>query len=178
MTSLFHHPTGARMLSAIALALLASCGGGGDDSGGGPPAPSAAPVVYTTPLSGAQEVPPTASSATATGTLTLDPATRTFSATVGTSGITGTMAHIHQGAIGVNGPIIFPLTESAPGSGNWSASGTLSEAQLGLLNAGNYYFNVHSAALPNGEIRGQINPASAAPTPAPAPMPETDGDGY
>jgi hypothetical protein len=84
----------------------------------------------------------------------------------------------------VAGPIIIPLAQTAPGSGTWTASGTLTDAQLALLNAGNYYFNVHSAAFPNGEIRGQIvqpsstpqqpasmQPASMQPTPTqPAPM--------
>lgn len=81
-----------------------------------------------------------------------------MTAAVTTSGIVGTMAHIHEGAVGVSGPIIFPMTESYAGSGAWSTAATLSEAQLATLRAGNYYFNVHSTAYPGGEIRGQIRP--------------------
>jgi len=85
-----------------------------------------------------------------------DSATKTMVASVATSGITGTAAHIHEGAVGVAGPVIFPLTETTPGSGKWGTSVVLTDAQLATLKAGGYYFNVHSAAFPDGEIRGQI----------------------
>jgi hypothetical protein len=114
--------------------------------------------VFVVPMSAAQEVPPPASSATGIGVLNLDPATRKFTARVTVSGLVANAAHIHNGAPGVNGPIIFPLTETAAGSGIWvsAADATLSEAQLATLAAGGLYFNAHSAAFPNGEIRGQI----------------------
>jgi hypothetical protein len=114
--------------------------------------------VFVVPMSPAQEVPPPASSATGTGTFVLDPATRKFSARLTVAGMAATAAHIHAAAPGVNGPIIFPLTETAAGSGVWvsAADSTLSEAQLAALNAGGLYFNAHSVAFPNGEIRGQI----------------------
>ena len=114
--------------------------------------------VFAAQLSSAQEVPANASSATGTGALSLDPASKKFSARITVTGIAATAAHIHAGAPGISGPILFPLTETAPGSGIWvsAAEATLSDAQLALLTSGSLYFNVHSAALPNGEIRGQI----------------------
>jgi hypothetical protein len=114
--------------------------------------------VFTAQMSAAQEVPPTASNATGTGVLSFDSVTRRFTARITVTGMVATMAHIHTGEPGVNGPIIFPLTESPPGSGIWvsASNATLDEAQLQTLRNGGMYFNAHSAAFPNGEIRGQI----------------------
>ena len=114
--------------------------------------------VFAAQLSSAQEVPANASSATGTGALSLDPASKKFSARITVTGIAATAAHIHSGTPGISGPILFPLTETAPGSGIWvsAAEATLSDAQLALLTSGSLYFNAHSAALSGGEIRGQI----------------------
>lgn len=168
------HSLGLKILPALVLALLASCGGGGDGNsmgGGSVSASATAPSMFAATLAGSQEVPPNPSTATGSGSLTVDPVTKAFTATITTTGITGTAAHIHNGAAGVSGPIIFPLTETPSGSGKWSTSGTFTDIQLGALNAGNYYFNVHSAAFPNGEIRGQIAPAASA-------QPTSGGGGY
>jgi hypothetical protein len=114
--------------------------------------------VFNVQMSPAQEVPPPASAATGSGQLILDPASRKFTARITVSGMTATAAHIHTGAAGVNGPIIFPFTQTAAGSGVWVAArdAMMTEAQLATLRAGGLYFNAHSAAFPNGEIRGQI----------------------
>lgn len=114
--------------------------------------------VFGAQMSSAQEVPPNASSATGNGLLSLDPATKKFTVRVTLSGLAATAAHIHDGAPGVNGPIIFPLSETTAGSGVWVAAvdAQLTDAQLARLSAGNLYFNAHSVALPGGEIRGQI----------------------
>jgi len=114
--------------------------------------------VIAVAMSPSQEVPPPASTATGRGLLVLDPATRRFTASIAVSGMTANAAHIHQAPAGSNGPIIFPFTESAPGSGVWvaAADATLSEAQLASMRAGGMYFNAHSVAHPAGEIRGQI----------------------
>jgi hypothetical protein len=114
--------------------------------------------VFTAQMSPAQEVPPTSSVATGSGVLAIDPVTRGFTARINVSGIAANAAHIHDGAPGISGPIIFPLTETAPGSGVWvsAAGATMTEAQLSALRAGRLYFNAHSVTFPNGEIRGQI----------------------
>jgi hypothetical protein len=72
---------------------------------------------------------------------------------------TVTMAHIHKGWPGENGPIIFTLTmetgrltEERPLSGGE----TLNPAQLLDLLSGYYYVNVHTVDKPAGQIRGQI----------------------
>ena len=111
---------------------------------------------FISALRGSQEVPSNASTAIGAGTLLINPSSRQLSAVVATSGIVGTAAHIHPAAPGVNGPILVPLAETSPGSGIWTATATLNEDQFSTLQAGNMYFNVHSAALPAGEIRGQL----------------------
>ena len=79
------------------------------------------------------------------------------------SGLTGTEAgaHVHTGAVGVAGPIIFPLPLGNP-INNVVVNPT--GPQLAELRAGNQYMNVHSSSFQNGEIRGQLlwNPAEEA----------------
>ena len=115
-------------------------------------------TVFTSQMSGAQEAPPNNSVATGNGSLSLDPATRKFTARIALSGMVATAAHIHSAPIGANGPIIFPFIETAAGSGVWvaAADAIMTDAQIALLNAGGLYFNAHNTAFPAGEIRGQI----------------------
>ena len=114
--------------------------------------------VFAAQLSSAQEVPINASTATGNGVVAFDPVTKAFTARLALSGISATAAHIHTGAIGANGAVLFPLSETATGSGVWvaAAGATLTDAQIASLNSGGLYFNAHSAAFPGGEIRGQI----------------------
>ncbi|HZW26644.1 MAG TPA: CHRD domain-containing protein [Gallionella sp.] len=112
--------------------------------------------TFSTLLSGDQEVPANTSQASGYGTVVLDPLTKTLSGVLVTNGIDGTAAHIHSGLTGMGGPIVIPL---AGGPTVWTVpSGTvLTDAQIADLAAGSYYFNVHSAAAPGGEIRGQLS---------------------
>ena len=105
-------------------------------------------------LSGANEIPPVTTSASGGGTITVGD-DRSVSGSVGTTGVAGTAAHIHEGAAGKNGPVIVPLTKEGD---NYKvpAGAKLTEAQMASFKAGNLYVNVHSAAHPNGEIRGQL----------------------
>jgi hypothetical protein len=108
-------------------------------------------------LSGANEVPSVVTTASGNGMLAFNPVTGQISGFVQTSGITGNAAHIHEAAAGVNGGVIVPLTETPPGSGRWvvPAGSTLTAAQAMSFNTNGLYVNVHSAANPGGEIRGQ-----------------------
>jgi hypothetical protein len=71
-----------------------------------------------------------------------------------------TAMHIHQGAPGVAGPIVVPLT--APSSGNpGSVSGCLSGLDAALVkdlfvNPVRYYVNVHNTPFSAGALRGQL----------------------
>ena len=105
-------------------------------------------------LSGANEVPPVTTSATGEGTITVadDGA---VSGSVTTKGVQGTAAHIHMGAAGKNGPVVVPFTKEGD-TYKASAGAKLNPDQMKAFKAGELYFNVHSAANPNGEIRGQL----------------------
>jgi hypothetical protein len=142
-------------ISVFVLALLASCGGGSDIS---------LPLVFSTTLTGAEETPPNESTGKGLGILTFDPNDRTYHARLVSTGVADNAAHIHQGAPGVAGPIVIPLTKE-PGSVVWEAKGTLTQEQEDNLRAGdiNYYFNIHSPTFPEGEIRGQIERRALSP---------------
>ena len=109
-------------------------------------------------LSGAEEVPPVKTSASGSGTITVKD-DKTVSGSVKTEGVAGTMAHIHMGKAGANGPVIITLTKSADGN-TWSvpSGAKLTDAQYDAYKAGGLYVNVHSAANKGGEVRGQLKP--------------------
>ena len=65
----------------------------------------------TVALSGQNEIPPVTTPATGTGTLTVGP-DKSVSGKVTISGMSATVAHIHEAATGTNGPIIIPLTKT------------------------------------------------------------------
>ncbi len=114
--------------------------------------------VFAVQMSPAQEVPANTTAASGSGLLVLDPLTKKFTARITVTGMTANAAHIHSAAIGSNGPVIFPFSETVAGSGIWAAAAdaTMTDAQIALLNAGGLYFNAHSTALPGGQVRGQM----------------------
>jgi hypothetical protein len=113
-------------------------------------------TVFKNSLTGSQVVPPASPAGTAIGTAAVDHAAKTLAVAVNTIGITGTEAHIHEAEPGLIGPMIFPLAQTSAASGIWIAKVSLSDTQLSAIMAGNYYFDVHSVAVPGGEVRGQI----------------------
>lgn len=108
-------------------------------------------------LSGDNEVPPVKTSASGSGTITVA-SDGAVSGSVKTSGVDGTMAHIHVGAAGSNGPVIIPLTKGADGTWTVPAGTKLNEDQMKSYKAGALYVNVHSEANKGGEIRAQLTP--------------------
>lgn len=110
--------------------------------------------------SGQEEVPANDSLATAQATLSANIATGEIQGDLTTSGITAVAAHIHDAFAGTNGPVLVPLEQDAadPTMFTVPANSILDSAGIDRLLAGALYVNVHSAALPGGEIRGQILP--------------------
>lgn len=108
-------------------------------------------------LSGAEEIPPVQTSGTGVGRILVAP-DRTVTGSVTVSGVTVTVAHIHEGRAGMIGPIIVPLTKTSDNVWSVPPDTKLTEAQFESYKAGNLYFNVHSANFRTGELRGQIRP--------------------
>lgn len=146
------------LVASAVLAGIVSCGGDGDD---GPP--PVAMVIRSASLAGAQENPPVTSAATGRGAVVVNPTTKEITGGMTFAGITPTTGghHIHQAPSGNptgNGPVIIGLTLAPDGTTATVPAGTtLTDAQHAALLAGELYFNVHTAANPGGEIRGQIN---------------------
>jgi len=107
-------------------------------------------------LAGTEEVPPVSTSAKGSGTFRLAK-DGTITGSVTTEGVQGTMAHIHRGAKGQNGPVIVPLTKNGD-TYSVPDGKKLTDDQVSDLKAGNLYVNVHSAAHKGGEIRAQLQP--------------------
>ena len=108
-------------------------------------------------LDGKSEVPPNASAGTGTADIDYDAATKKLSWKLTYSGLSGpaTAAHFHGPAeAGKNAGVALAIPDAtkSPVEGN----ATLTDAQAADLAAGKYYINVHTAANPGGEIRGQV----------------------
>ncbi len=107
-------------------------------------------------LTGTEEVPPLNVPGKGSGSFRVAE-DGTISGSITTEGVEGTMAHIHRGAKGTNGPVIVPLDKKGD-TYTVPAGRKLSEAQLKDLKAGNLYVNVHTARNKGGEVRGQLLP--------------------
>jgi len=108
-------------------------------------------------LSGDQEVPPVQTAAKGSGTISVG-ADMSVTGTITTTGVDGSMAHVHEAPPGQNGKVVIPLTKSGDGAWTVPPGKKLTDAQYKAFKAGNLYVNVHSAAHQGGEIRGQIKP--------------------
>lgn len=119
------------------------------------------PVVHVQ-LSSAEVLPAIESNATGEGDLAFDLITGAVTGGVTVEGVTATLAHIHRGFGGANGPVIVDFVQDPADPARWNAveGGMLSPEDIDNLLAGGLYVNVHSAAHPTGEIRGQIKPAN------------------
>ena len=111
----------------------------------------------TVPMSASQEVPPNPSGATGSAVVTLNKETRLLSWNVTYSGTTGPVGagHFHgPAAAGANAGVVVPFP--GPTTSPISGSATITEAQMADLVAGKWYVNLHTAAHPGGELRGQV----------------------
>lgn len=113
--------------------------------------------AFTTQLTGANEVPTVNTSASGRVDAVLNKDTGLFRWRLTYSGLSGpaTAAHFHgPAAIGRNAAPSLSMTQplSSPNQGR----ATLSAEQAADLLAGRWYANIHTAAHPGGEIRGQM----------------------
>jgi CHRD domain len=169
MNNDIHKPTLARTSNAVLGILFAALGLAACNKAPTPtiatppasipntPAPSASMSDVTATLGGSSEVPIVSGAGTGTFEAKLDPSTKVLKWTVAYNGLTGvaTSAHFHGPAtIGENAPPVVPVDGILTSPINGET--TLTAAQLDDLKSGKWYFNVHTAANPNGEIRGQL----------------------
>lgn len=111
--------------------------------------------------SGAQETPPVTTNGAATLSGSYDTVSKQLIYSIGWTGLSGevTVAHFHGPALA--GEKASPLqeitivTNGVDGSTADTITAT-SDLHMALL-AGKVYYNLHTAANPDGEIRGQVN---------------------
>jgi hypothetical protein len=125
--------------------------------------------TFTANLKGSSENPPTGSQAAGEAIVKLRDGELSFKLIVANLD-NAVAAHIHCGAVGVNGPVgvtLFaggPTSDSgilaqgaisAPDSGNGCGWSDLDDV-IAAIQSGDTYVNVHTPANPGGEIRGQL----------------------
>ncbi len=150
----------------------APCAGGGASPTPTPtptpsPSPSPSPAgtprrfLFTSRLSGTQEVPANSSTGRGYGRVVLNAAETEITASFYWEGLgSGTTAgHIHgPAAVGVNADVLFNMNPTAGVTSGSTIDRTfaVTPAQVADLRAGLWYFNIHTANFGGGEIRGQI----------------------
>lgn len=108
-------------------------------------------------LKGSEEVPPADSAGTGTVEATFDTDTKVLTWTITYSGLSGdaAAAHFHgPAAVGANAGPVVPIEGNV--ASPISGTATLADQQATDLQAGMWYFNIHSAKFPDGELRGQV----------------------
>ncbi len=145
-------------------------------------------TIFVAPMSGANEVPSNDSTNTGTATFELNDAETelSYEIIVQTFDVGGILTpdvndditglHLHNAAPGVNGGVVFGIFSPSQDAdrtikiftdgtirftGVWDAGDPSNDSlanQLGNLKNGELYVNLHNAAFPGGEIRGQLVP--------------------
>ena len=108
-------------------------------------------------LKGSNEVPPNTAAGTGAAAITFDTASKQLTWRITYSGLTGapTAAHFHgPAAATANAGVAVPIPN--PATSPIAGSATLTDAQAADLQAGRYSVNIHTAANPGGEVRGQV----------------------
>jgi len=117
--------------------------------------------TFSVTLSGVQEVPANASTATGTASVVLNAAETTITVDAGWTGLgsNATAGHIHgPAAPGANAGVLFGFA-GVPAATTGSIptqAFAITPAQVTQLKAGQFYFNIHSTVFPGGEVRGQV----------------------
>jgi Cu/Zn superoxide dismutase len=118
-----------------------------------------ASLLFTARLNGAQEVPEVTTDAQGVAMFSLDQRHNTIFINAQFSNLSGpiTGAHIHEGAPGENGGVVIDLSSFLIGNRLKGAVRDIDADAVAKMLNGDYYINVHTAANPGGEIRGQIS---------------------
>ncbi|WP_206997355.1 CHRD domain-containing protein [Trinickia mobilis] len=119
-------------------------------------------VALKADLEPSSEVPPKTSHGHGALTATFDTSSKALKWHIRYEGLSGpaVAAHFHGPApVGQNADVQVPIPKDKLAS-PIDGSATLTDSQVADLMAGKWYFNVHTAANPSGEIRGQVLPAN------------------
>lgn len=139
-----------------------------------------ADAVYAADLDGSSEVPAVTTGASGVATASYDAAAGELDVTVAAFALDGvTMAHLHNGAAGENGPVVVSLLDAVDGGLALDVDGgvartTITDEDVIVdgdvdgtvadlvteIEAGNVYVNVHTVGEPAGELRGQLAPVT------------------
>jgi hypothetical protein len=117
-------------------------------------------IALSAKLSAANEVPANASTGSGMLEASFDKQTNVLTWTASYAGLTGPVkaGHFHgPAAAGANAGVALGFTGSVESPIKGSA--TLTAAQAADVMAGKWYVNLHTAANPGGEVRGQVMPA-------------------
>ncbi len=169
----------ALMLATATASIRAQPAAAATATTGGAATSSTGQQTFTATMTGSEEVPPKNTQATGSAKFVSSSDGNSMTYRIRVAHINGvTMAHIHSGSIGKNGPIVVTLFKSATPTGPMNgplSQGTITSANLEgplkgktisdlvkLINDGKAYANVHTQQNPKGEIRGQISTSAAA----------------
>ncbi len=110
-------------------------------------------------LSSANEVPPSGTTGSGSADVTLNQGQGRVCIDLTAQGLAGTVlaGHIHSGPAGVNGGVVVNL-----GVNSADFQACIDGVDKDLIkdlrqNPQNYYVNIHTSAVPSGEIRGQLS---------------------
>jgi hypothetical protein len=134
----------------LAVALLGALAGPAAAQFGGPPPPPNTGVPLYTQMTGGD--------GSGHVTVVVDPPKGTACYIMNVAGLDAiTAAHIHTGGPGETGGPVVPLEAPEGGTSGGCAQISAELAAALLANPGGYYVNVHTRALPQGAIRGQLS---------------------
>ena len=115
-------------------------------------------IAFDASLNGAQQVPPVTTNAKGTASLVATWDMDSIWYDVVLDGLSGPLqaAHLHNAPVNIAGPVVIDIADGINGNriSGWITTAT--QADVIEMLEGNLYLNVHTAANPNGEIRGQV----------------------
>ena len=157
------------MVALVGATLLAACGGYSSGGGGSSmncgaynscPPPVTTTTTTAVTLTAAQLFPAPVTTATGSGSMTVDTSSGALSGSVTLSNVTPTAVELSDAYAGAQGAVVATLTKDATNANRWNiASGAMLSAQQRTdLAAGKLYVLARTAANTNGELRGQLLP--------------------